>query len=301
MPTGACGVNCDVCQLNLRGICSTCGSGKSAEGAKKEAAQVRILGSPCPILACARMNRIDFCIRDCDQFPCDNFETGPYPFSKGYLQMQQRRRKEKRPTQAPSGGSFPVPENFWADLAAISMETLRETAGANPDPPDGLTVSFLNEVIRVNLKNPGIEKKRSGTWQRVDEPLLELMVVVYLRNANYSNIRNELISEKDLKNAHFFQGPHALRTNQLLRRFAHDPDRFTQAGGKLGGRPLQTGDAAFSLPVFPKIPVSYILWEGDDEFPANLSILFDRSIEQHLPADAIWGVVTLVSDALLNA
>lgn len=300
MATGACGINCDVCKLNLRGICSTCGSGKSTEGAIKEAAQVRILGSPCPILSCARMNRIDFCIRDCNQFPCDNFENGPYPFSKGYLQMQQRRREEKLPAKAPSGGTFPVPDLFWTNLAKIRTETLAETAGANPDPPDCITLPFLNEIIRVNLKKTGIEKNKMGTWLGVDEPLLELMVVVYLLNATHSGIREELVSEKDLKEAHFFQGPHALRTDHLLRRFADDPDGLKRAGDILGGRPLDMGNVAFSLSAFPKIPISYILWTGDNEFPASLSILFDRSIEQHLPADAIWGTVKLVSDALLN-
>jgi hypothetical protein len=51
---------------------------------------------------------------------------------------------------------------------------------------------------------------------------------------------------------------------------------------------------------FPKIPLYYVLWAGDEEFEASLSILFDKSIERHLSADAIWGVVAWVSDALVN-
>jgi len=44
----------------------------------------------------------------------------------------------------------------------------------------------------------------------------------------------------------------------------------------------------------------YLLWEGDEEFEPRISVLFDRSIESHLSADAIWGLVALVSEALLN-
>ena len=58
-------------------------------------------------------------------------------------------------------------------------------------------------------------------------------------------------------------------------------------------------DAAFRFLPFPKIPLYYLLWDGDDEFAADLNILFDRSIEQHFNADAIWGLVNLVSDMLL--
>ena len=38
MPTGACGINCDVCKLNLLGTCSSCGPGKSLQAEKKLAA-----------------------------------------------------------------------------------------------------------------------------------------------------------------------------------------------------------------------------------------------------------------------
>ena len=58
-------------------------------------------------------------------------------------------------------------------------------------------------------------------------------------------------------------------------------------------------DTAFKFLPFPKAPLYYLLWEGDEEFRPNMNILFDKSIERHLPADAIWGVVRLVSDELL--
>ncbi len=70
MATGACGINCDICRLNVLGICSTCGSGGSQEAQRKIAAQERILGAPCPILTCAREKHIEYCLRDCDRFPC---------------------------------------------------------------------------------------------------------------------------------------------------------------------------------------------------------------------------------------
>jgi len=91
MPTGACGINCDTCRLNQRGVCSSCGSGTSEQARLKIKAQGQLLGAPCPILACARLNRIDYCLQDCDQFPCENFSgdgATVYPFSEGYLNMQ---------------------------------------------------------------------------------------------------------------------------------------------------------------------------------------------------------------------
>ena len=80
MPTGACGIACDVCKLKLLQICSSCGPGKSQLAKAKLEAQKRLLGAPCPILACASLKQVDYCLRDCDLFPCENFDVRPLPF-----------------------------------------------------------------------------------------------------------------------------------------------------------------------------------------------------------------------------
>ena len=47
-------------------------------------------------------------------------------------------------------------------------------------------------------------------------------------------------------------------------------------------------------PVLPRVPVVMVLWERDEEYPARLSVLFDASIAQHLPLDAIYALVTVI-------
>jgi hypothetical protein len=48
-----------------------------------------------------------------------------------------------------------------------------------------------------------------------------------------------------------------------------------------------------------RIPLYYLLWEGDDEFKPRVNVLFDRSIEAVFAADGIWGLVNRVSSAFL--
>jgi hypothetical protein len=91
-----------------------------------------------------------------------------------------------------------------------------------------------------------------------------------------------------------------LKKKTLLARFGGKPADLKKAGLQYGASILDLADAAICLTPFPKIPLYYLLWAGDEEFSASLSILFDRSIEHHLSADAIWGIVTWVSDALVN-
>jgi len=300
MPTGACGINCDVCRLNTDGICSSCGSGTSPAGERKLAAQKKLLGAPCAILACAVLNKVAYCMRDCDAFPCENFGEGAYPFSQGYLEMQQRRRSEKQTTRAPYGDAVVVPADYWQQLQAADLRELCPRAAVMPDGEGGLLVTAFNEEIRVDLKTREIQKGGPGLWRPTVDPFLELMLLVYLLNAADHPFANEMVGALDLKDAQFFQGPHELKTDRLIAKFGDHPELLLAAGEALGGNSQQLADAAICVRPFPKIPVYYLLWRADAEFPAKVSILFDRSIEAHLPADAIWGIVSVTTDKLLN-
>jgi hypothetical protein len=301
MSTAACGINCEVCRLYVKGVCSECGPGTSPEAIRKIRAQERILGQPCPILACAQLNQIAYCLRDCSSFPCENFSQGPYPFSQSFLQMQERRRQEMPNSQTSSDSSIETPPAFWEDLQHKNLTEICDIALARQETPDTLTLDFLHTEIRVHPFERRCFLKQDGEWQIVDHPLLELLILVYLLQVKPVWLFNETVTVQDLKDAHFFQGPHELRTHRVLERFGHNFDGFRQAAEKLGGVRLTMADMAYKLRPFPKIPLHFLLWKGDEEFPPQLSVLFDRSIERHLSADAIWGVVNLVCDLLTRS
>jgi hypothetical protein len=213
--------------------------------------------------------------------------------------MKQQRKNEKSAVGTPSNGSV-VPNHYWAELKDKDLRMLCQASGALHDTPDTLILKYLNEDIRINMADESLERRKAGGWHKGDDSYLVLMTLVYLLNVTRTGLRDDMVGVMDLKDAHFFQGPHQLKTASLINRYGSDGSGFQKAGIELGGRPLDMADAAVCLKPFPKIPVYYLLWIADEEFPANLSILFDRSIEDHLPADAIWGIVALVSDALLH-
>ncbi len=301
MPTGACGINCDVCRLNTDGHCSSCGSGTSPAGRRKMAAQEKLLGAPCAILACAILNQVAYCLHDCDAFPCENFGEGSYPFSRDYLRMHTRRRSNKKTTRAPYGNSVVVPPEYWETLQEMDPGQLCPRAAVMLDSEGGVIVSAFNQEIRVDLAKRVIQKGQSGQWRQTADPFLELMLLVYLLNVTDEPFKNEMVGAQDLKDAQFFQGPHELKTGELATKFGNAPGQLIKAGSQLGGNRIKMADAAICLRPLPKIPVYYLLWAADEEFPAKVSILFDRSIDDHLSADAIWGIVSVTTDTLLNA
>ena len=123
-------------------------------------------------------------------------------------------------------------------------------------------------------------------------PFFNLMVLVYLTDAKEIKPAHAWISEKDLKGGStFFRGPHRLQVEELETLYGKNPDAFLKAGKKLGGHEILYGDKGFALEVFPKVPLAYILWKGDEEFPPKIGILFDSTIESHLPLDIIGCLV----------
>jgi hypothetical protein len=264
------------------------------------AVQERILGSPCPILACAVMNHLDYCMRDCGQFPCGNFKGG-YPFSQGFLDMQERRLKQWPPAFTPDGVLIQIPQEYWNGLAKKDIIALCNFTLGNPAGQGKMILRHLNLDVCVDIGNRRVYPAGEGREGDPCDPFLELAVLLYLNavEALYPSGR-EIISVKELRQAHYFRDSHELKLTPLLKRFGRDSDGFKRAAEHLGGEPVDMADMAWRLRPFPRIPLYYLFWEADEEYPPRISVLFDRSIEECFSASGIWALVELTSRAMLK-
>jgi len=295
--TGACGVDCSVCRLHVTGHCSHCGPGNSAAGKEKLAAQERLFHQGCPILACAVSRSIAYCMRDCENFPCENFSAGPYPYSQGFLDMQQRRRQAAAETAAA------MPEtavHFWQELAEKPPREVCRNSGAEMTEDGGYLLKCLNETWLIEGNEKRIIKKEGtfgGEWDRQ----IPFLLLVYLVTSQEGPVSGEFISPRSLVvGANPFQGRYELETKDLIQVFGHDGNAFSEAAKKLGGVLFEGGDTAVRIQVFPKLIFEYLLWLGDDEFPASVTILLDRDILTHYPVDALIMTINLLSMRLIS-
>jgi hypothetical protein len=198
------------------------------------------------------------------------------------------------------GSSLEVPSAFWEDLITLPPDRITTNALASFDAAGNIGIGFLNTELRVSVKSRQVFRRKRGGWGEVHHPIFRLVTVLYLLQASDRPLSNEWIGVPELADAHFFQGPHELNTNPILQRFGNDLPRFSGVCQALGGTPVSMADAAFRLKPFPRIPLCYLLWAGDEEFPPALTLLFDRSIESHLAADGIWALVNLMTDILVK-
>lgn len=90
MNVGTCGMCCDTCGLLSK--CMACGSAQSKQAELKMEAQKKLLGHACQFIECAREKGLEYCSRDCNDFPCEKYRGGPYPYSEGFIGMYFRRK-----------------------------------------------------------------------------------------------------------------------------------------------------------------------------------------------------------------
>lgn len=301
MPSGPCGINCDLCKLKILYICSSCGPGRSQVAKAKLAAQQRLLGAPCPILACANFKQIDYCLRDCELFPCENFTSGPYPYSSSFLDMQRRRRQQPSPALTPYRSQIEIPEQFWDKIQQRRPIDLCQLLPGRLYGDQGIIFSSLNQEFLLDCRERCLKTFSGQDWEVVSQPQLELITLLYLLKADAAiPPSQELIGIADLREAHYFTGPHALPLEELLARFGSNPADWRRVAGEVGGEKVPLADEAFCFYPLPRVPVYLLLWLGDEELPPQFTVLFDRTIENFFSASGIWLLVNYVTMALLR-
>ena len=70
-----------------------------------------------------------------------------------------------------------------------------------------------------------------------------------------------------------------------------NPEAFRQACRELGGTEIPMGDIGFEIPVFPFFPMRLRFYCADEEFPAQLSILFDENTLHYMHYETTYYVV----------
>ena len=189
----------------------------------------------------------------------------------------------------------------WEDLASQPVEKVSGQPGVK-SATDGRSydVQFLNAVYRVDPINRQIVELSPNPLRPLSEEF-QILLIRYLVANNGGPVTGQEISEKDLPGGvTFFQGPHALYVEPIVKLFGSTPDEFEKRARELGGVPATYGDRGMKFFAFPEIPVTYVLWTADNEFPASVNIMFDKSIEKWFSLDMIFLLSLIVTDRIVN-
>ena len=73
-----------------------------------------------------------------------------------------------------------------------------------------------------------------------------------------------------------------------------------QSGGENVKALYDSPDLAYAFPVFPKVAVTLLFWDSDDGFEADIKLLFDETIIQHLDIESIMFLSEHMADTLID-
>lgn len=185
----------------------------------------------------------------------------------------------------------------WGALAVLDPPEVERNAKVRfDDERGGYVLKSFGKELLVSLK----EREIAGLSPDADalrtsfRDFFDISVLWYLAGARDLGFSGRLLKPQSLKGGHhFFTGAHELPLEGLAGKYGNDGAAFLTRTGELGGRPLEYGDASCELLPLPRIPVTLILWLGDEEFPPRADILFDSTAELQLPLDIIWSVAML--------
>ncbi len=144
-------------------------------------------------------------------------------------------------------------------------------------------LSFLDETYAIS--HPEGLITRQGKEGEVNI-IFQILYLHYLCSSSGLPLKDEWISFKELPGGQIYITPFQNRAvKPFIKVFGKQPDSLTKAAKKLGGTPGTYGDMSYILPVFPRVPFMFVLWTGDEEFPASGTILFDASAGSYLPTE----------------
>lgn len=186
-------------------------------------------------------------------------------------------------------------------LRDLPIATISVDCGANRRETDLELLMFANP-LRITVPDYVVI---ADDGARCPEEI-QALVLDYLVRMTGSDARDQepghWLGFQELPGGAFYaQAFRSYSSDVLVRELNGEAEAFREAANRLGGTFLEFGDVSASFRAFPRVRLAVVWWEGDEEFPANASVLFDSSGSHALPIDGFATLGRLLCQALLQA
>lgn len=159
---------------------------------------------------------------------------------------------------------------------------------------DTLTITYLGTPYSIDRHTGLITNQRQPAQTISFNTYMAIFHLFYYAKENPKN-SGEWIPFRQVKRAGGFDSAFTRLVRQpFAEAFSGRLPLLLQTGQALSFPRLSYGDASFYVEAFSCIPMQFIFWDGDEEFPAQLNILFDANITDFTHEET---VVLMAQDA----
>jgi len=176
------------------------------------------------------------------------------------------------------------------DLRGKNPKRMADLSGAafdaNSTGKETLHLDFIGRPVGIEWPDIHISDLGSGHEIPIQE---QILLLHYLMGAKGAIPTGEWIAYQEIPDGKFYLDAFTRRAkNPMVQVFGNQPELLGKlATQRFGAISLDQGDMSVEIRALPLIPVVLILWRGDDEFPPEGTILFDRNITEILSAEDI--------------
>jgi len=178
-------------------------------------------------------------------------------------------------------------------LRQLSLAEIASTTGAEYLEKEKLIrLTYFNK--KVDIIVPDFTMKYSDgrdimEWEQV-------LVLHYLLTDLADKPVGELMAFIEIPDGHFYNDTFLRRSrNPIVDTFGDEPEKLLEAGKLLGAKQVEHGDIAIDVDAFPNIPLTVLIWKGDEEFPPDGNVLFRSDISRRLAIEDIVVVANLLA------
>jgi hypothetical protein len=187
-----------------------------------------------------------------------------------------------------------------SSIKGMNLEERAKKAGADYQKGKGgekITLHFFSEAYHIQFPQIGFHSPS----KKVVSLVTRILLLHYLIHADGNPLLGKWVAYKDIPGGLLYASVFARRvTEPLQRKFGKSAKSFEETGIILGGEPVTVGDASFILHAFPYVPLQYVLWEADEEFPPSVQLLFDASVDHYLTLEDIVVLGQVTTGRLIN-
>lgn len=129
----------------------------------------------------------------------------------------------------------------------------------------------------------------------------QAMILYYFHDSQGSGASQGWISFSELPDGQFyasaFQG---YTSKKILQHFQREYAAFHQAARNIGGEETPFASIAYRVRILPQVAVLIACWKGDTDIAPSYQILFQDTVQYHLPTDGCAILGSMITSKLLK-
>ncbi len=187
-----------------------------------------------------------------------------------------------------------------ADLKNVSQRSgaILNKSGLDESSPyiEGIKIDYLNQEYSIRLPEVeisyiGKEPDKSGNYNRNNKEVSsreKIIILHYLNRSKGTPLSDKLIDFREIPGGNLYYSVFENRVHKpFLKVFGKRPSLLLEVSLSLKGTKADSGDSSVRILAFPKVPLTFIIYRGDEEFPPAGKVLFDSSVYDYLTTEDI--------------